>query len=435
MKGRRLALILGLAGGLAGCVEEPLVDGIFTEAEWALIQTLSPLPELPPDPTNAYADDPMAAALGHRLFFDTSFAGPLAVGEQDGNGGLGAPGERGKVSCNSCHMASAGWFVDLRSQPAGTSLAAGWGHRNTPPVVNVAFHTWFSWAGESDSLWKQSLGTTEAAVSMNSTRLAVAHTLHDSYRDEYEAVFGPIDPRFDPAHPRAADFPPAGKPGQEAFDFMEPADQDLVNRMFANYGKALAAYERLLISRDAPFDRYVAGDTTAMSLSAKRGLELFIGKAGCVDCHKTPLFSDNRFHNIGVPQEGPHASGVDEGQRESLAHLLQSPFNSRGPYSDDPQIGRLDGLEVAERQAGRFRTPQLRQVAETAPYMHTGAFHTLEEVIEHYDDGGHAHGYVGALSPRIQRLGLAPDEIDDLVAFLRSLTGELVDEALRQPPP
>ena len=419
------------------CAGEPLVDDIFTEAEWAMVQTLSPLPEVPPAPTNAYADDPTAAALGQALFFETSFAGPVRVGPESSggeNGALGTVGERGRIACASCHMAEAVWFFDARSQPGNTSLAAGWGHRNTPSAVNVAFYEWFGWSGENDALWKQSLGTTESAVSMNSSRLAIAHMLHDRYAGEYEAVFGPIDARFDPAHADAGDFPPEGKPGDEAFDRMPAADQIVVNRMFANFGKAIAAYERLLVSRGAPFDRYVAGDRDAIGLAAKRGLRLFIGKAGCVDCHNTPTFSDDRFHNIGVPQEGPHAPEEDLGRYEAVGVILTDPFNSRGMFSDEPDIGKLDELVQEPSQMGRFRTTQLRHVAETAPYMHTGAFATLEEVIEHYDDGGDTNGFAGVQSDRIQPLNLSPREIADLVAFLETLTGEPVDQTLLRAP-
>lgn len=410
--------------------DEQLIDGIFTEAEWELINTLSPLPDVPADTTNAVADDPAAADLGQMFFFEPSHAGPLAVGDEGDNGGLGGVGQEGRVSCAACHTASSAWFDDDRSNPGATSLGADWGGRNAPPVVNAAFYGWFKWAGGSDTIWSQAIGTTESAKSHNSTRLRVAHMIYDKYKDEYEAVFGALDPRFDPDHADAADFPAAGKPGDAAFDDMAAADQVIVNTIYANFGKAIGAYERLVVSRNAPFDQYVAGDTVAISASAKRGLRLFIGKAACVECHDTPLFSDSDFHNIGVEQLGEHIATEDLGRYTAVENLLANTFNSDGDYSDDTGTGLLDGLGQADAQQGQFRTKHLRQIAETGPYMHTGGLATLAEVIDFYDDGGGAGNFAGTKDTRIVPLNLSDQEKLDLEAFLTTLTGEPVDSAL-----
>jgi cytochrome c peroxidase len=184
------------------------------------------------------------------------------------------------------------------------------------------------------------------------------------------------------------------------------------------------------VSRNAPFDRYVAGDTSAIGPAAKRGLKLFVGKAGCVHCHSSPFFSDNSFHSDGVPQEGPHVPRSDSGRFTAVGTLLANEFNSSGAYSDDPEVGRLSGLVQEESQRGLFRTKHLRQIGETAPYMHTGALATLRDVVDFYDAGGGEAGFEGTKDPFLRPLDLSSDEKDDLVAFLETLTGEPIDPRL-----
>lgn len=424
------ALYALLAVGCGDDGGSVLVDDIFSGAEWTLIEGLSPLPAVPPDPSNAVADDPAAATLGQRFFFETSHAGPIVTGDDGTNGGLGTANETGKVSCASCHDPAI-YFDDERSNPNGTSLAADWGGRNTPPVVNAAFYRWFKWEGGSDTLWHQALGTTESGVSHNSSRLAVAHMIAAKYQTEYEAIFGALPDLSDTVR-----FPLTGKPKKGAADpdgaweGMAPADQILIDEILANFAKAIAAYERLLVSRDAPFDDYVAGDFDAMSASAKRGLKLFIGKANCVECHRTPLFSDSSFHNLGVPQEGEHVSATDSGRFGAVGSILSSTFNSDGDYSDG-SLGILTGLEQNEAQRGQFRVKHLRQIAETGPYMHTGQLATLRDVIEFYDRGGDSTGFEGTKDPLMVPLNLTTAEMDDLEAFLGTLTGEQIPAALQ----
>lgn len=429
---RLMSLVVGAALA-TGCGDDggsELIDGVFSDAEWSLIDGLSPLPAVPPDPSNAVADDAAAATLGQRFFFETSHAGPIVTADDGTNGGLGTAGETGKVSCASCHEPGI-YFDDERSSPNATSLAADWGGRNTPPVVNAAFYRWFKWEGGSDTLWHQALGTTESGASHNSSRLAVAHMVYAKYRTEYEAIFGAMPDLADTVR-----FPATGKPKKSAADpdgaweGMAAADQILVNEIMANFAKAIAAYERLLVSRNAPFDQYVAGDFEAISASAKRGLKLFIGKANCVECHRTPLLSDSSFHNLGVPQEGEHVSATDSGRFDAVASLLGSTFNSDGDYSDG-SLGLLTGLAQAESQRGQFRTKHLRQIAETGPFMHTGQFATLRDVIEFYDRGGDETGFDGTKDPLMVPLNLTSAEMDDLEAFLGTLTGEQIPAALQ----
>ena len=166
---------------------------------------------------------------------------------------------------------------------------------------------------------------------------------------------------------------------------MAAADKAIVNRIYANYGKALAAYMRTLVSRNAPFDRFVAGDKTAISASAIRGLKLFLAK-GCVECHSGPNFTDDQFHALVVPQTGPHVPAADLGRFRTPA-LLASPFNINGAFSDDttpasstPRAGR--------RAEGQFRTKSLRNVAQSGPFMHSGQLATLDDVVDFYVGGG-----------------------------------------------
>jgi cytochrome c peroxidase len=423
-----------VALAVAACENEQLVDEHFSQAQWAAIQTLSPLPAIPGDPTDAVADQADAAALGQMLFFDPRAAGPLAVGvaagQYNGIGALGAVGDTGKISCSSCHLPSSTWLYDTRSRPGDVSIGADYGTRNAPALVNAVFYGWYGWAGQDDTMWHQACSTTESARSHNSSRLAIAHLLYDRYKTQYEALFGPIDPRFDPGDPNAADFPATGKPGVAAYDAMAVADKTIVTRMFTNYGKVLEAYDRTLVSRNSPFDRYVAGDTTAISDAAKRGLALFVGDAGCIGCHKTPLFSDSQFHDIGVPQAGDHIPSEDLGRYTGVMKILADPLNSMGAYSDAPGASKLANLMLDESTKGQFRTKHLREIAGTAPYMHTGGLATLWDVVDFYDHGGGQSAYMK--DPRIVDIGLTAQDEDDLVAFLMTLTGDPIDPALLQ---
>lgn len=406
-------------------------DVVFTDAELAIIETLSPLPEVPPDPTNAVADDPLAAALGQRLFHDARYSGPLAVASD-----LGAVGERGRVSCASCHSSVA--MADARSVPDHVSLGTSFHSRNAPAIVNSAYYRWTNWGGRFSAQWELPPVVAEAPIIMNSTRLEIAHHIFDHYRDEYEAIFGALEPAIGTDLAR---FPAAGKPKASAtapdgpWESMTPADQAIVNRIWINYGKVIQAYMRLLVSGDSPFDRFVAGDATALSQSAQRGLRLFVGQARCVGCHSGPTLTDDDFHNIAVPQTGEHVPASDDGRFRDIPGLIGSPFNSAGAYSDDPTTGRLAGLTnpPPESTRGAFRTPTLRNVALTAPYMHSGQHATLAEVITYYDHGGGVP-VSGTLDPAIHMLHLTPQDEADLQELLESFTGEPVPEALRTDP-
>jgi cytochrome c peroxidase len=403
----------------------------LTATELAAIAKLSPLPAPPPDSTNRHADDPKAALLGQKLFFDKSTSGALAIGDDGTNGGLGNVGETGKVACASCHSVGSPALSDLRSLPGNVSLGADYGTRNALGLVNSAFYQWTNWGGRFDSQWSLPLAVVESPKNMNITRLQLVHILYAKYRAEYDATFAvPLDAALDPKAVDAARFPISGKPGDAAWNNMAAADQGIVNTIFVNYGKAMQAYLRTLVSRNAPFDQFVAGHDSAISESAVRGLKLFLAK-GCVSCHSGSHFSDGAFHALAVPQTGPHVPASDLGLYQDVPALLASPFNTNGSYSDDQRTGKLDGLVQVASQKGMFRTKSLRNLVGAAPYMHAGQLATLEDVVTFYDQGGGDPGTLGIVKdPRLVPLGLSAQDKIDLVAFLKTLTGDPIAENL-----
>lgn len=436
----RLSLVLVSCSTLLACTD-PCGDAscVFTGADWTVVSTLSPLPEVPPDTTNRVWNEPAAQRLGQMLFFETRYAGALRVGRTATNGGLGELGQSGKVACASCHIPN-DWFFDTRTTPNNVSLGTAYTTRNAPSLVNTVFYERHGWAGRQDTLWNQSSTSPESSDNTGGDRCNYARMLFTHYRAEYDGLF--------PDHPLPVElaetsttamlkYPLKCKPKSLATDpdgnweKLGAEEKDAILRIMSNQGKAVAAYETLLVSRNAPFDKYVAGEDAAISDSAKRGLSLFIGKAACVDCHSGPMFTDNAYHNIAVPQEGVNVPREDTGRYSDVDRLLKHPMNTASKYNDDPSVNRVAGVELREEDKGKFRTPSLRHVAKTPPYFHTGSVSTLTQVVEHYNVGGASGGFVGAKDVRLQPLGLTPDEVSDIVAFLETLTGEPVAESLR----
>jgi cytochrome c peroxidase len=432
-------LVAAGCAGPAGMTEDDPLDG-FSELEWERIAALGPMVGPPANPTNRFADDSRAAALGQRIFFERGYAGPLVVGDDGTNHGLGAAGDRGKVACASCHD-PAGWFMDRRSNPNATSLGVSWTDRNAPSLVNVVYYTWLGWGGKQDSPWMQGATSHESKDNTAGNRLQYAHLLYAKYRTDYDAIFAPaLDPALDPAALDASRFPPSGKPKSATTDpdgpweLMAAGDRTIVNQIISNVGKALEAYERRLVSGNAALDQYITGDRTALTASAKRGLALFIGKAGCIACHDGVALTDNDFHVTGVAQAGgAHVPATDTGRFDDVAKLLAGKFTGASAFSDDPTAGaaKLAGLAQDASQQGKFRTKNLRQVAVTGPYMHNGSLATLADVVDFYDRGGAPDGFAGTKDPRIVPLGLTTTERADLVAFLGSLTGDPVPVELQ----
>ena len=384
----------------------------------------SPLPAPPADPTNRVADDPRAARLGRYLFFDPGLS------------------RDGTVACATCHDPARA-FSD--GKPVAETL--GRGTRRTPSIVNAAYMRWLFWDGRADSLWSQAVEPIENPIEMGGDRVALARHLlgHAELRAAYEALFGALpelaDARRFPAHAR-----PDPEHAQEAHHLawtaMSEADRAAIDRVFANVGKAIAAYERRLVRGDAPFDRYVRGlregfgEEGVLEEAARRGLALFLGRAGCAQCHSGANFSDSEFHATGAPP-GPHGDPQDAGRYAGAERWVVSPWNAAGPHSDEregPAARRVSGLRRGSETWGEFRTPSLRNLAGRAPYMHAGQFPTLEDVVRFYStlEGavGRSHHQERVLVP----LNLEEPEVADLVAFLRSLEGAPLDPSLLQAP-
>ncbi len=408
MNGARAAYA-ALACAAAVAAAEPALP--FTERELHAILSLSPLPDPPRDSTNRVDGDADAIAIGKLLFFEPRLSGD------------------GSTACSTCHDPARSW-TDGKS----VAVAAATGRRNTPALWNVAHNRWFFWDGRADSLWSQALKPIEDESEMGGARVqAVQLVAGDAaLRARYEARFGPL-----PALGDAARFPPHATPlatetvDQAAWWSMATGDRETVSTHFANLGKAIAAYVATITTGPAPFDRFVAdlraGRTGSreISESAQRGLRIFVGKGNCVLCHSGPELTNKEFHDtrVGV------GAAADPGRAAGADRLLGDEFIAAGPYSDDTEGVRAQQLYFLNGGAGvlgHFKTPALRNVAATAPYMHAGQLATLADVVRHYSTLADAAppadpGHVEAL---IKPLNLGEQEIADVVAFLESLTSE-----------
>ena len=257
---------------------------------------------------------------------------------------------------------------------------------------------------------------------------------------------------------------------QANFERMSEDDQRAFTRIYVNWAKAINAFEYQLTTGTTPFDRWItSGDPSSdeISAAAKRGARLFVGKASCINCHSGPLMSDGRFYNIGVPQlgaavpteaDGTFALGWFRGLGIMLANrgdvedinlrFRTSPgpaewsdaYPDRQDFADSVSTRKIPSA-TSEAMKGAWRTPSLRQVAESSPYMHNGFYASLEEVVRHYNQGGTSEGTAPEfLSTQMRPLGLTDREISDLVAFLETLSAErllveeLADIDLRSPP-
>ncbi len=403
--------------------QAPTVD--FTEVEVRRLLQHSPLGPPPADPTNALADDPRAAALGQRLFFDPRLSAT------------------GAIACATCHQPGKG-LAD------GQPLAQGLGQltRHVPALWNVAWQRWYFWDGRVDTLWGQVFQPLEHPLEMGSSRTALARLIasDERSRTEYEALLGPLPEELDagslPEHARPVPDEP-GHPHARAWEALDPSRRAAIERVAVNAAKAIAAYQRGLSSRRSAFDVFAEGlrendpaKLAALSPSAQRGARLFVGKAGCRVCHSGPTFSDGEFHDIGL---GPLGGGrrVDSGRFAGLERLLADPFNSASSHSDAPGGEKAEALGRLARGPqtwGEFKTPTLRNVALTAPYMHQGQLASLEAVLRYYStlEGSlpSGHHQETILVP----LGLSAGEAADLQAFLESLTDQAIDPALLAPP-
>ena len=278
-------------------------------------------------------DNPITAdkvALGAQLYFDSRLS------------------RDNTVSCASCHDPAKGWS---NGEAVATGVGGKKGGRGAPTIINSTFHKFQFWDGRAASLEEQALGPIQNPIEMNMTLPEVVKKLNaiPGYKSEFQKVFK-TDVTAD------------------------------------GIGKAIASFERTVLSGDAPYDKFVAGDAKALSPAAERGRVLFFGAARCTSCHGGENFSDHAFHNIGIGME-----------------------------HEKPDIGRFDQSKI-EGDTGGFKTPSLREIARTAPYMHDGRFKTLDEVVEYYNKGGHPNPY---LDEEIFPLKLSKAQLTDLVTFLK----------------
>jgi cytochrome c peroxidase len=396
---------------LAGCsmlAIVPIAALAGRRSEWTAKEretlrslSLASLGPMPADPSNRFADDARAAALGERLFSDTRLSG------------------NGKVSCATCHLPQKD-FQD------GTPLAHGVGTtgRRTMPIAGTAHGAWFFWDGRTDSQWSQALGPLESAVEHGGTRTQYAHTIGAHYRTEYEAVFGRL-PSLDGLPAQAG--PVADTAWRAAWSRIPAARQGDINLVYVNIGKALAAFERRIEPGPTRFDRYVDAEvagrahdsTSSLSEDEVAGLKLFIGKANCVNCHNGARLTDDHFHNTGVPASSLVAA-VDSGRTVGVRQALAAEFACTSKYSDakeddcaELRFATTDGEELVRA----YKSPSLRGVADRAPYMHAGQIATLSEVIDHYDRAPKAPFGHSELKP----LKLSAQERRQIEAFLRTL--------------
>ena len=303
---------------------------------------------LPPVPVPT--DNPMTVEkveLGRKLYFDKRLSSDATI------------------SCASCHNPSQGFSNGVAFSPGvGGKLGA----RNAPTIYNSAYSAKQFWDGRAYSLEAQALGPVQNPIEMANTLPQMLKLVTDipDYAAEFPKVFGE-----------------------------GPVTEEKV-------AMAIAAFERTILSGDAPFDRFKAGDTSALSAAAQRGLAVFEGKGRCVLCHLGPNFIDNQFHNLGV-----------------------------GTQAQKPDTGHME-VTKDEKDFGKFKTPTLRNIALTSPYMHDGSESTLASVVDLYEKGGIKNKN---LDPLIQPLGLTPEEKEDLVTFMKEgLTRELDVPVPAEPP-
>ncbi len=289
------------------------------------------------------------------------------------------------------------------------------------PIAGTAYSPWLFWDGRKDSQWAQALGPLESAAEHGTDRAYIAHLIETHYADQYAALFGPF--------PTLAGVPEHASPNGlgavlDNWLALDDTQADAINRVFANVGKAIAAYERTITPQPSRFDAYAdrlaAGEDTSGILTEQEeaGLRLFVGKGECTKCHNGPLLTDNFFHNTGIPA----ASDLPDDLGRSLAvdQVLADPFNCLGPYSDagPGDCAELKYLAKADHDMIRaYKPPSLRGVASRPPYMHAGQIATLSEVLIHYNTAPTALDGHSELSP----LNFSPEELAALEALLGAL--------------
>ena len=346
----RAHAVLLLCSLLAGTILVPSPSFAAEPVSPLALATLPPPPSPPENPTT-----PEKVELGKKLFFDRRLSGD------------------GTMSCATCHDPESG-FADALPISLSYPTTRNW--RNSPGLVNVAWRKTLFRDGRASSLEEQAIFPMMSPFEMNRNLDYLEEVLKTvpAYVEAFRSVFG----------------------------------GEITRQRVA---MAIAAFERTLLSRDTPLDRHLRGEPGALSARQRAGLALFLGKAGCATCHNGPNMTDERFHNLGVPED-PKAK--EDPRVLATARFVGkvSGFADYRTLREDP--GRfLVTKDPADWKA--FTTPPLREVAATAPYMHNGALGTLEEVIDFYDRGG---GDDPKKSPLLKPLGLTRSEKEALKDFL-----------------
>ncbi|MCK1505676.1 cytochrome c peroxidase [Bradyrhizobium sp. 18] len=375
---------LSHAQGHAAAVE-PLSDD-----EQAIVLSLSPLNLPRKDPTNELSGNELAISFGRSLFFDKR----LSVSSTR--------------ACASCHDPNLSW-TDGKAVPEG-------GSRNTPSLWNVVYNRWYSWDGGADTLWAQATRPIENAKEMGLDRFALTKRIYnnDDLRRGYETVHGKL------REPVCA-----SDPAITNETCLDPERAD-ATKILVNVAKSLAAYLETIISNSSAFDKFVeglrTGNTGAVQSypeAASRGLRVFL-RSNCHLCHSGPNFTDGEFHDIGVsPKDG--TLPTDPGRFEGIHVLTESEFRSDGGYSAaaDP---KLRFIRAGPDVWAQFKTPSLRNVVLSAPYMHNGQIATIDDVIDHYSNATSSTYRHVHLESTVKPLHLTSIDRSNLIAFLESLT-------------
>ncbi len=355
-----LAAITLVAWSCTNGGEEPKATAPEDQAEVGTVESV--LGAIPIPPGNPQT--PEKVELGKMLFFDPRLSG------------------NNQMACATCHSPDNG-FSDGVPRNSGPKGELG---RNSPTIWNAAYADFLFWDGRVASLEEQAAKPIPADVEMAQPIPELIEELKAI--PQYPELFG------------------------KAFGSEEIT--------FTRIIRAIAAFERTIVTANSPFDRFQAGDQTALSMEAQEGMRLFNDKAACVSCHAAPHFTDYSFHVLGVPEVGPKLADVAASQQRAEGLI---PRGRRVPAD----LGRFE-VTGDPQELGAFKTPTLRNTELTGPYMHDGVFPTLEEVVAFYNRGG---GDADNKSPLIQPLNLSPEEEKALVAFLKSLT----DTSVRVEPP
>ncbi len=321
------------------------------------------------------ADNPMTRAkieLGRQLFFDTRLSSDNTV------------------SCASCHHPEDGYG---RNTTFGVGVGGQKGGRNSPIAFNRILSSVQFWDGRAATLEDQAKGPIANPIEMANTHDAAVKTLKgiEGYRLEFEAIFPGKGITIDTVAQAIATFERSIVTGPSPADYYEP-----FANFVKNYGDELKDLDAFKKDDLDSYNQYWslkrASDAHPISASAIRGRDLFFGKANCTACHAGANFTDEKYHNIGV--------GMDKAK---------------------PDLGRYDQTKI-EKDKGAFKTPTVRNISQTGPYMHDGSLKTLEEVVNWYDKGGHPNPY---LSDKMKKLNLTAQEKEDLVSYMKALQGDL----------